>query len=70
MFEKRENQKVNGQRDDWDKMYSVANLLKELQTNKPQDLQTYSHMNSELFQNLLNLIQLRVKKRTYSLEML
>jgi hypothetical protein len=47
---------------DWEKKYSVANLLKEHETNEPQDLHNYLRMNNELFQNLLNLIRPGINK--------
>jgi hypothetical protein len=46
------------------KNYSVANLLKELEANEPQDLHNYLRMNTELFQNLLALIRPRTEKKS------
>jgi hypothetical protein len=48
---------------DWEKKYPVANLLKELETNEPQDLHNYLRMNNELFQNLLTLKRQRTEKK-------
>jgi hypothetical protein len=47
---------------DRENKYSVANLLKELGTNEPQDLHNYLRMNNELFQNLATLIRPRIEK--------
>jgi hypothetical protein len=65
MFEKRKKSKRK-----WSKRwlperknYAVVNLLKELQTNEPQDFQNYLRMNNELFQNLLTLIQPTIEKK-------
>jgi hypothetical protein len=44
------------------KKYSDANLLKELDTNEPQDLRNYLRMNNKSFQNLLALIRPRIEK--------
>jgi hypothetical protein len=41
--------------------YSFVNLLKELQTKKPQDLHNYLRMNN-VFQNLLTLIRPRIER--------